>query len=139
MEHPRLCSYHCRYATLESLIKHSDIQNDITEAYYFCSLYNQFVWGEKPICTQADWDNEQPLPSDDLNFYSYKEYIYELSCTGEKRPQEVIGKCLQFPHIVYQGKDHVDCLLNLLDLVEAHIEYCMRNKILLPNPYSSSV
>jgi hypothetical protein len=28
----------------------NEISNDPSEANYYCNLYNQFVWGEDPVC-----------------------------------------------------------------------------------------
>jgi hypothetical protein len=133
MKKPSFCTYQCRYATLKPFQFHSSIPNDISKANYFCSLYNQSVWGEEPVCSQSDWDNEQPLPSDNLTFYSYKEYTYQLTTCKNK----VIGKCIEFPELECIESDHIGCLIEIMKLVEWTIEKWMLDKKMLPNPYEN--
>ena len=46
---------HCPYATLQEGIVYEDIQNDSSEAMYYCSFVKAMVWGEEPECPPTLW------------------------------------------------------------------------------------
>lgn len=132
MKKPGFCAldgFICRFATLQG--QHHSIQNDTSEATYFCSIRNDITWGENPICSKKDWEDLMPDQKEELPFYSYKRYSYLIS--GDQ-----IGTCVEFPQFRYveQGGCNVTCLVGIMELVENEIERMMQAKEKLPVPFS---
>ncbi len=137
MERPVACAgydSYCRFATLaNSWDEYHQIQNDLSEAMWFCSLYNEPAWGESPICTNKDWEEISPNPEiENLEFHNHLSYSYIV----KKEGCIWVGRCLEFPEVNYEDKYGCEesCLAELQYLVFRQIEKLMQEKKLLPKP-----
>jgi len=94
-EKPRMCDL-CRLGKLIDSV--NDVSNDFSEAYYKCPFFEHPVWGERALCTTANWiDYFSNQENEEVKTYwaekeAFKQTVRYSEENEEKKRKDKINK-----------------------------------------------